>query len=671
MKMSMSGKIYSIIILLFIVALVILGVGVYAMRNLSTSIGFLGRTANRNASLNSIETITLQRRIATVSIIDTLDESAMRSIMDKDFKQLEQDFTAQMADFEAQCDTPPTPRQTEIATTLRKIWNEYVEVTNQIATLSLENSNYRASVLFQNSLPFWNEIDGNLRDLAEFVNANNAEAVSEKYSTLVQETRVKLMLFRALTLQFIPETEPARIQELENAILAQMKDVDTGMAEIVSGLEPELGGAMAKQVADKLTSTGTGIFVQTMELVRKNSNRRANELMHTTGLEVRLRLVDFIDGAIHDSNVVTENAITYASTLAATMTTLMIAIGAVGIVVAMILAYVTVSRIIRQLRGVITALDGSSQQVSQAASHISSSSQQLAEGSTEQAASLEETSSALEEMASMTRQNADNAVKTNETTAQNGKRIESGSVAVGNMAEAMGEISESAEQINRIIKTIEDIAFQTNLLALNAAVEAARAGEAGKGFAVVADEVRNLAGRSAQAARDTTQLIETTISRVRHGSSIAEELITSFKEIEEGSNTVARLISEITAATNEQAQGVDQVNTAVAQMDKVTQSNAATAEESASAAEQLSGQAESLSGMVEQLVGMVEGSTTGTRSLSGTRQPRAALPRPAPKMLGDSSSRGGNADHSAPARAATVKTVRSDDIIPLDAGDDF
>ena len=286
---------------------------------------------------------------------------------------------------------------------------------------------------------------------------------------------------------------------------------------------------------------------------------------------------------------------------------LIIGIGLILILAAVSILYLMVSSVTKALNKIVQGLEDSSSQASLAAGQIAASSQSLAEGATEQAASLEETSAALEEMSSMTRLNAANADKTNETMAHTSSLFNDGSRRMKGMSEAMSEINVSAEQINRIIKTIEEIAFQTNLLALNAAVEAARAGEAGAGFAVVADEVRNLAQRSAQAVNDTTALIQGTISNVETGVTVAQGLNDSFKEIQESSEIVITLIKEI-AAANEQAKGVEQVNIAVSQMDQVTQQNAANAEESASAVKQLSLQASHLNNMVESLVVLISGS---------------------------------------------------------------
>ena len=303
-----------------------------------------------------------------------------------------------------------------------------------------------------------------------------------------------------------------------------------------------------------------------------------------------------------------------------------------------ILVALIIRPVIKRLGQMAESLNRGSQQVNDSADQVSAASQSLAEGASEQAASLEETSSSLEEMASMTKRNAENAQKANDLAKQARSAADKGVGDMQQMNQAMQAIKTSSNDIAKIIKTIDEIAFQTNILALNAAVEAARAGEAGMGFAVVADEVRNLAQRSAQAAKETAGKIEGAIGNTAQGVDISSKVALTLNEIATKARQVDELVAEVAGASREQTQGITQINTAVSQMDKVTQSNAASAEESAAAAEELNAQAISMKESVAELLQLVGGNGQGaatrtTTAHAQTKSVHVAAPtakRPAP-----------------------------------------
>ncbi|MFH1057139.1 MAG: methyl-accepting chemotaxis protein [Pseudomonadota bacterium] len=337
-----------------------------------------------------------------------------------------------------------------------------------------------------------------------------------------------------------------------------------------------------------------------------------------------------------------------------------------AMILGLVLSLLLSRNLARPLRRVMEGLNQGAREVASASAELMGASQRLSEGASEQAASLEETSAALEQMAAMTRTNAEHAQVADGLARDNGLRMAEARAAMDRLDQAMRQIDTAGQQTGKIIKTIDEIAFQTNLLALNAAVEAARAGSAGAGFAVVADEVRRLAMRSAEAAKSTAELIQTTLSRVGEGNSLMGATGKSFGQVEAGNRRLGELVSEIAAASREQAQGIEQVSQATSDVDRVTQQNAAGAEETAAASQELQVQAGRLDEHMGLLRTMVEGS--GRRGLVSRllgRRPVQEQPARPPQP--------GPEDYlpvASPHTPRNPRAVSAASAIPLTSGDD-
>ncbi len=339
------------------------------------------------------------------------------------------------------------------------------------------------------------------------------------------------------------------------------------------------------------------------------SYNEAVNIYNTRTSEALEKVKGYLDDIVDTTkqNVMTDEVML---NLANQSQTILIVFSLIAIGIGIFLAIVIARGISKSLENIINNLSDSSAQVTQASQELSSASQQLAEGSSEQASSLEETSATLNESSSMLQRTSENTGEATKISDSATKSSEKGQEQMERMMSSMEKLSESSAEISKIISVIDSIAFQTNILSLNAAVEAARAGEAGAGFAVVAEEVRSLAQKSAKAANDTKDIIEKNITLSKEGVEVARSVSEALNEINTQAGKLNRLVEQINGASTEQSQGIEQINQALNQMEQVTQQNAANAQETASSSEELNAQAETLNNIIDELTKMVKGASS-------------------------------------------------------------
>ncbi len=435
------------------------------------------------------------------------------------------------------------------------------------------------------------------------------------------------------------------IEENKQEMTQADQEFQTSFEEAEKTFVTEQGKKLLVQIKES-AGKAWPLMNQALELSLNSDNAEVKDFMANQVTPATKELIEYLHEtfSLGERNIQLEMSV--AQQVYSNSLTFLIVLFCIFMASGIFLAYYITRSITKPMNAITSRIREGAQQVAAASGQLSASAGQLSQGSTEQAAAIEETSSTLEESATMMEQNLTNTKQAAQLSEHAKDAADKGNHEMQEMMSSIQEIKKSSDQIAKIIKVIDDIAFQTNILALNAAIEAARAGEAGMGFAVVAEEVRNLAGRSAQAAKDTTAIIESNIELSTKGVSIAGKVREALNEITIQSKKVNELMDEIAAASQEQSLGIEQVNKSIAQVTVVTQQNAANAEESASAAEELNAQSENMKQIVEELSMLVYGTVTAINQIgySGQRIPNLEQLQGRPK----------------------TKVVSPEDVIPLE-----
>lgn len=440
--------------------------------------------------------------------------------------------------------------------------------------------------------------------------------------------------------EILLENEVSKIPEISNAIKDASNEFDVSINKISETTLTTEGADLVKQIKTS-KSKCMDVINKSIQLKIENKNEEASNILHNEGKVVLTELNTAIANLTALKLNLAKEASENNNQIATSTTTLTIIILVIGVVMAILIGVFISSTISKPVRKIIKIADkvadgdfdvtiniegkdevgllgasfkkmtdklnnamsyinSAAEQVASGSKQVSDSSIALSQGAMEQASAIEELTASIEEISAQTKMNAENASNANGIAEKAKANAENGYEQMKEMKRAVDEINSASTSIYKIIKVIDEIAFQTNILALNAAVEAARAGQHGKGFAVVAEEVRNLAARSAKAAKETTDMIEGSIKKAEAGAAIANETSEALNKIVENTVKVAEFIGEIAVASNEQAEGIAQINAAVMQVSTVVQTNSATSEESASASEELASQAEMLKDQVSQ-----------------------------------------------------------------------